>query len=509
MHGQGTQKPVRKSKRVTNPVGEDEIPVEFQYVKMPWAHQKKILQIARRKQNFGLFLEPGCGKTLCAIHLARYKFWEADQDLRTLVITPGITIKNWQKEWLEASFFKETHIVPLLGSGKDRLETIKANKRAVVFIANYETLLMQPVFQALKDWKPQILIVDESQKAKNPQAARTKRLISLSSMPSVKHRYILSGTPVLNSAMDAFSQFLILDQGDTWGTNFHIWRNMYFTDKNAGMPSHVHYPNYQLKEGALDVLTREMSESSVSLKKEDCLDLPPLVKKNILVELSSEQRRLYGEMAKDFVAYFGEKVVVAQMALTKLLRLMQIVSGFVVTEGDNGESGVQHDIKDNPRQTALAELLEEITPTGKAIVWANFRQNYGQIRHVCERLNIKYVEIHGDVAEADKFKAVDQFTNDKNTRVLIGNAVSCGVGINLTVAASSIFYSRSFSLEHSLQAEARSYRAGSEVHQYLTRYDIIAEGTVDEMIAERLANKEAMSNKVIGDLARSLIRLGY
>jgi len=56
----------------------------------------------------------------------------------------------------------------------------------------------------------------------------------------------------------------------------------------------------------------------------------------------------------------------------------------------------------------------------------------------------------------------------------------------------SIFYSRNFSLEYDIQAEARNYRGGSERHTKVTRYDLVTPGTIDEQVlkAHLLANKK-------------------
>lgn len=472
------------------------------FLKQPWDHQLQIFQKGKDLKNFAVFAEAGTGKTLATILLALNKASGSEPVYKTLVITPKITIKNWQLEWLDATHLNEQEVVAVLGTGAERIAIIKESRHARVLIASYESVIMPKVLAELMVWSPDILIVDESHKVKTPGASRTKKVFLLSQLSSVKHRYIMTGTPVLNSPMDLFSQYKILDGGETFGKNFDRFKNEYFVNLNAG--TRFNYPDWKMKEGALSQITEKIKPTSVSLKKADCLKLPPLVRKKIFVELSPEQARLYKEMARDFVTYFQGRAVIAQMALTKLLRLMQIVSGFVQTEGENGNPGVLRSIEDNPRQAALSELLEEILPSGKVIVWANFRQNYEQIRQVCESLKVSYAQIHGEINEKDQFRAIDTFTKDPDCQVLIGSPGSLGCGVNLTVAPYSIFYSRSFSLEHSVQAEARTYRAGSEVHQRLTRYDLIAEGTVDEYISQKLANKEAISFDLLQDLALAL-----
>lgn len=476
----------------------------FKLYKTPWAHQKQILLQAAALPNYALFCEPGTGKTLTTILLARFKMHLAGRFMKTLIITPGITLPNWKEEWIAGSPFNEEDVQMLVGTEKNRAGLVRMNPKAWVFIANYETMLMTSVVKEIKKWGVEILVCDESHKIKNWRAQRTKALVDLSDYPTVKHRYIMSGTPVLNSTLDIFSQYRVMEgpTAPTFGPNYFKWRGQWFVDVNYG--TKLKFQNWQPKIGTLEGISKAIAPSSVSLKKSECLNLPPLVRKNIFVELSPEQAKMYAEMANDFVTYFEGHAVVAQMALTKLLRLMQIVSGFVKTEGENGESGVLHSIKNNPRQTALLELLKEVVPTGKVIVWANFRHNYQQIRGCCEALNLGYAQIHGEIGEQDKLKAITAFQRDPDISVLIGSPGSLSCGANLAIAPSSIFYSRSFSLEHSVQAEARTYRAGSEVHPHVTRYDIVAKGTVDELVAKRLANKEDISAKLLQAIALEL-----
>jgi SNF2 family DNA or RNA helicase len=81
--------------------------------------------------------------------------------------------------------------------------------------------------------------------------------------------------------------------------------------------------------------------------------------------------------------------------------------------------------------------------------------------------------------------------------VLIGHPGSGGIGVNLTASSVSIFYSRGFSLEHDIQAEARNYRGGSERHDKITRIDLVAPGTIDEEVVRKLHAKQTISDVIL------------
>jgi SNF2 family DNA or RNA helicase len=385
------------------------------------------------------------------------------------------------------------HAVILRGSGKKRLADFKKSKASIV-ITNYEAMLMKDLHKALMVWGPEVLICDESHRVKNIAAKRTKAVIQIADKATYK--YLLSGTPCPNSPMDLFAQFRIMDGGETFSKNFQQFRATYFYDQNAGMPAQAYFPNWQLKPGSIDIMNKLINKVSMTVKKTECLDLPPLVVKNILVPLSKEQTKAYEAMAKDFLTYIGDRAAVATIALTKLLRLQQIVSGFITVEGPNGRE--EHTFRENPRIDALKELLEDLSPTHKILVWATFRENFRQIAAVCEGLGISFGQLHGSVSNKERERVVENFNNPSgDIRVLISHPGSGGIGINLTISDVCIFYSRGYSLEHDTQATARNYRAGSEVHTKVTRIDLVAENTIDEVILKALKNKEDVANRIL------------
>lgn len=472
------------------------------YLVQPWGHQLDALQRSMHLDSYGLFLEMGCGKSAVAINFLRWKFLCCKRLLRTLILGPPIVVENWRREAIMHSKIGDK-VHCLEGSGKKRLEKFQAHRdEPAVFVTNYESLLMPELFGALWDWFPEAIVFDESHKLKNLKAKRTKLAIKLADQ--ARYKLILTGTPILNTPLDMFSQFRVMDGGETLGKNFYVFRAQYFVDKNAAMPRDKYFPNWVPREGSFEELNAKIKPVSMVVKKADCLDLPPLVKQTVFVELSSQQQKLYNQMKKDFIAYVNDKACVATLAITKALRLQQIVSGFITLEGGEGEDRSNVQLKDNPRAQALKELLSDITPGAKCLVWAVFRENYAAVRRVCEELGVDYVEVHGEVSAPARQKAVDRFNTDPSCRVFLGHPQSGGIGINLVSASYSIFYSRSFSLENDLQAEARNYRGGSEIHEKVTRIDLVARGTIDELITEKLAAKVDVSDKVLRDIAASL-----
>jgi SNF2 family DNA or RNA helicase len=505
---------------------------EVQYLIQPWDHQLKAIAMAqdqyarRRHVELAEFMEMGTGKTSTAINIYRYLCAVEKRLLRCLILGPVIVVKNWQREFKEHSKIAPADVVPLLGKGAKRHQMFVANAcdaklgtctRGKVFVTNYEAMEMAELVQAIKTWSPEVLICDESHRLKNPESKRAKTVVQIADLAD--HKLILTGTPILNTALDIFHQYRILDGGKTFSLtdeafpggrrpmNYYEFRASYFEDLNKGMPKDKHFAKWIPRPDTYEVFNKKIYYKAVRVKKSECLDLPPITRQMIEVELAPEQRRLYDEMKNEFITFIKDalthepRAVVAQMALTKALRLQQIVSGFVKTE-----EGKEITLAECPRLDALHELLEDACPQGKVIVWACFHENYSKIAKLCEKLGVEYAEIHGGKSQKEKDEAERRYRSDPDCRVMLANQRAGGIGINLVEdkaivrsgqGSISVVYSKNFSLEADLQAESRNHRGGAEVYSHITRYDLVARGTIDEIITQALAEKKLIGDQIL------------
>lgn len=458
-----------------------------------WAHQQEAITRALGHDNFAFLFEPGTGKTRTTIEVLRRKYAAHQRVLRTLILCPTVVCDNWRREWLQFSKLSEKNIAVLLGEGHKRAKQV--NTGAEILITNYQTLLMPKMLDEINKFSPEVIVADESHRLKTPSAKTTKAAIALAER--AQYKYILTGTPVLKSLMDFFSQFKFLDGGETFGRSFTLFKNLYFYNANAAAPAHVTWPDWRVRGSAVNEINAKVFKKAMFVEKANCLDLPPLVRKEVFVDMSPEQERHYRTMEANFITYLNDKACVASIALTKGLRLMQIVSGFLKLE-----DGAEVRFKKNPRLEALAEILSDIAPNHKVIVWACFKENYEMIKEACGKLG--YVELHGGTKNREE--VVDTFQNDPKCRVLIGNQSAGGIGINLTAASYAIYYSRSFSLEHDIQSEARNYRGGSERHEKITRIDLVSRETIDSEVLKALSQKQAISDAVLRGMTNNVRR---
>lgn len=84
----------------------------------------------------------------------------------------------------------------------------------------------------------------------------------------------------------------------------------------------------------LDELSRNVEGHSFRVLKKDCLDLPPKIYQRHFVEMSERQKKMYNTMKKGFIAELEGNVIEAPEAITRLLRLQQILCGWFPTENE-------------------------------------------------------------------------------------------------------------------------------------------------------------------------------
>lgn len=464
-----------------------------------WKHQQVgIERFCQAGGCFGFFFDVGTGKSRTAIESIRYLYNLEQKLVPTLIISPLITLENWKREILKFSKTQERDIVILHGSAdkkKKLIANLLKNPNKII-IMNWEALLSDYIYDYFTKNIPTILVGDELHYIKNHSSKRTKLALKLSKL--VRYKIGLTGTPVLNSSEDLWSQLFFLDNGKRLGDKFHWFKAKYFYDKNAGMPSHVHFPDWVPHKDSNEKIKELISDISMSVKKADCLDLPPLVREEVYVELGPDQTRAYKQMRDDFVTYVSDAACVANLAITKALRLQQILSGYMPL--DSGE--VVH-FSSNPRMAALSELLTQYSGNHKIIVWAAFRENHKSIAKLCESLKIKYVMLTGEQSKIEKDQTMELFENDPQVRVCIGNQ-SVGIGVNLVSSSISVYYSKGFNLAHDIQSEARNYRAGSERHESITRYDLVSIGTIDEQVNQALKDKKEIGAQLLKNFSVDL-----
>jgi len=456
-----------------------------------WSHQQ--LALDRAGERHALLFDIGCGKTRTAIELLKKatKNAVAQAKKKVLIFAPLNVVRNWDKEI--GKYLGETCTVFLVGgqARKKKLDIIhefrdyRLTDHHVFLVCNIEILRSTEYTSWLGMTGASFVIVDESHNFKSPKSLQTKGLFITLDALKARYLYLLSGTPSPEGYIDLWTMFTLLKRTTD---NFFVWRKKYFTDRNERRRGTSNYwPDYVVTESGKEKLEVALRECSTTANKDMVLDLPPYLRTSMYAELSHEQSKHYNTMMEYLFAIDedGNELNAANM-LSRTLRLQQIIAGFL---GDVP-------VKENNRLEALKAAIES-TEREQFIVWTIFKATYKQIADVLDKLGIGYGMLTGEQTAEERFQAMELFQAGK-IRGLIAHPKAGGVGVNLTAAAYSIHYTRSFSLTDDMQAEGRNYRGGSEIHKKITRIDIVAPDTIDEDITEALRSKKSVQDFILG-----------
>lgn len=454
-----------------------------------WKHQEAAIRGAGN--FFALFFDPGTGKTRTTLEI--WKVFESGG--KAIIFAPLNVCRNWKDE-IRATLGQKVAEATILVSGQTKAKKLKLladfNASTDLFlICNLEVLRSKEYRALLTHSKADFIVLDESHNFKTPSSLQTKGLLELIRYLKPCNVYLLSGSPFPQGEMDMYTTFLLLKQTkDT----FYVWRSKHFEDKNIRRRGTQNYwPEYVVKPQARIEFQKLLARCSMTAKKDDVLlDLPPLLHEKVYCQLGPNQKRHYETML-EYLFCIDEQnnELNAANVLARTMRLQQIIGGFL------GEVA----IPDNQRLTALDYAIK-LAAGEQFLIWTIFKPTYRAISNLLNDLDIPFGFLTGDESAEERYNNMNAFQCGE-LRALVAHPKAGGVGVNLTAASYSIHYLKSYNLVDDLQAEARNYRGGSEIHKRITRIDIIAEDTIDEEINAALLEKKKVQDFILG------LRNGY
>ena len=415
-----------------------------------YGYQKEVVNKALNEEGYGLFLDTGCGKSVCGLEIAKHLG-------KTLVLCPLSVIET---AWIDDchKFYPELKIINCHGNSKqERISRLHTN--ADVYVMNYESFKILKNEILNSNFK--CMIVDESSVMKNMKAQITNDILSM--IDTIPRRYVLSGTPNPNSNLELFPQMKFV-LPDLFGASFYGWQATYFSQDRSD--PHRWYQTTENK----DKLFNRLSEGCVFLKKEDCVDLPPKVFEIKRFSLNKQQNKYYSDMIQNIQDNINEWSKFEFTA--KLMKLREIVSGFVI----NKDSSIVD--FDTNKDIVLEETLNEIG-NKPVIIWCQFQ-------HEIYKLAKRYNGIALTSKEKNRDDIIRQFKEGKIKR-LFTHPKLLGKGLTFTNCTYNIYYSLSFSYEEFKQSQERIHRIGQ--NNKCTYIILQGQNTIDDKIYKCLKRK--------------------
>ena len=471
--------------------------MNYKFKTKPYAHQLKALELSWNKECFAYFMEMGTGKSKVLIDNISM-LYDAGKINGAVIVAPKGVYKNWHEIEIPTHMADHVEHVSILWQSninkkqeKELSKLFTTSHELHVLIVNVEALSTKKGVDFVSKFlncHETLMAIDESTTIKNPQAKRTKSIIKLGE--SAKYKRILTGSPVTKSPLDLYTQCEFLSPWLLNHASYYSFRTRYAVMRSANFGGR----SVQIVVGYRNIpeLSNKLKDFSYRVLKDDCLDLPKKTFMKRVIQLSSEQTKLYDQMKQMALAIMNNKMTTTATTMTQLMRLQQITCGHF-----KADDGSVQEIKNN-RIDELMDVLNEIH--GKVVIWAHWRNDIATIvKHVTKEYgDNSIVTYYGDTSVEDRQKAIKLIQDPESpVRFIVGTPQTGGYGITLTEASTMIYYSNGYDLEKRQQSEARIDRIGQE--KPMTYVDIIAEDTIDEKIVKALRDKVNIATEVMGE----------
>lgn len=455
-----------------------------------WQNQEEAFQFAMQHPYCMLNMDMGTGKTRVAIDTA---FERRDVHI-ILVVCPKAVVPVWREnlekfattEW--ECWDNQKNTVKAKAESLQKYLSTSAPKKFIII--NYDSVWRAPLGDLILRSKIDMVILDESHRAKSASSKVSRYLFMLSKR--VNFKMCLSGTPMANSPLDVYGQYRFLDSS-IYGTNYSLFLQRYAVMGGAERRFVVGFQNQKELNEKFQQLayTCKMSDVKDKIKLPDAL--PPT---RHLVQLPHRDMKTCKDLSREFIADCGEDSnVVVKNVLGKMLRLQQIASGFCVVQDSPIDDPKTIELN-TAKEDFLAEMLSDISPLSSVVVFCIFRHDLSAIARSARKVKRDIFEISGSQNQLSEWK-------QSEGGVLAVQIQAGAEGIDMTNACHAIYYSIPHSLALYNQSKARLYRPGQK--HPVSFSHILAEDTIDEAMYKALIKKE----DVIESIKQGTFDFGY
>ncbi|MFE5327466.1 DEAD/DEAH box helicase [Embleya sp. NPDC056575] len=426
----------------------------------------------------------GLGKTitLIALHLHRAADTEDPAGAApTLVVCPASLLGNWERE---ITRFAPGTPVRRFHGGARSLDDLTTG----FVLTTYGTMRLDAARLAAVPWG--LVVADEAQHVKNHTSATAKALRRI----PARARIALTGTPVENRLSELWA---ILDWTTpgllgTASTFSRRWTKPVEADRDGPTAERL------ARLVAPFLLRRRKSDPGIAP------ELPAKTETDQPVALTREQVGLYEAAVREAMA----ELDAAGSDMARRGRIVKLLTGLKQI----CNHPAQYLKEPEPRlagRSGKLELLDELLDTilaedGSVLVFTQYVAMARLLRTHLTARGIGNQLLHGGTSVARRDALVTRF-QEGAVPVFLLSLKAAGTGLNLTRADHVVHYDRWWNPAVEEQATDRAYRIGQtrpvQVHRF------IAEGTIEDRIAEMLRDKRALADSVLAHGETALTEL--
>lgn len=335
-------------------------------------------------------------------------------------------------------------------------------------------------------WKkrPDMLAVDELSRWKRASGSRHEALYRY--LDDFGRRVGMTGTPAPNGLEDLHGQMLLIDGGRSLDHRIGAYRRRYFDRIDVEHDKHGHtHPEYVLKPGYQRWIYEAIGPRVTSLRAADYLDLPPLIQRDIEVELSKRSRADVEHLIKHSTVVLenGMELYSEQSAGS---RVRQLINGIVydVDPLSPKKRPTTWKVVHTEKLDALAGLVAEIQQP--VLIAYEHKCEREEIFKYLRKTGIRVARAGGGVPKAEVDAALRDWNAGKLDALVMHPAAH---GLNLQTGGNHlIWFGPPWDLELYLQFNGRLQRTGQTADRVLC-YHLVSRGTLDVRVSRVLCQK--------------------
>ena len=472
----------------------------------------------------------GIGKT--AESIAAYCFTLVDEpELKLLVVCQKSAIFQWAEEFSKFTQGISVRVITneyqgFTGSTARKMQYQQFNEN--VLILGYATLLNE--YEQIKSvlGSKYMIVFDECCAFKN---RKSQTFFACSQIAESADRvYGLSATIIKNTLEEVYGIYAVIVPG-LFG-NITGFKKTYCKEKlmelrikgkKRFIPKTIGYKNLAQFKSVLDpyFLIRK--------KEEVASELPKLISRKIILEMEPEQKKIYkdalsgilyeerikrefyeifdrirnGDTNEKTMEIYNKRKEKYDKYLTEdgkkrgklaAITYCQMVSNGPALVKQSGESS---------KDIEFLRLMKEELVGEKVICFTRFKSGIPNLEIICERNNISFTKITGDLDDKDRTKARLKFQEDPNCSVIFITTAG-SASINLQSAGVIIFFDTPWSYGDLVQTIGRAQRIGS-IQDHILIIHLINKGTIDVRVMNRVTDKKDLSDEILGDTAEGAL----
>lgn len=378
----------------------------------------------------------------------------------SLIVAPGSLLENWCREIGRFT----PHLKVLKHHGPFRTGRPADLSEYDVVVTSYDVVVGDNSLLNMIRWK--VVVLDEAQFIRNPDAQRTKAVKRLKRDAGLA----VTGTPIENRLLDIWSVMDFVFPGYLGDAKSFEKQFLDNTDGAARLEPLI----------SPLMLRRRVAEVAQ--------DLPPRIDIPQLLELDESEAAAYDAERERIDAEYGSAATL--VALTSLRRFCahpSLLGGGLDASDPMAFSKFRR----------LDEIVEEIFERGeKVLIFTSFTAMADMIAlHIEKRFGAFAGVIDGRLSIEERQPMIDRFGAVRGGAALVLNPKAGGAGLNIVAANHVIHYNPEWNPALEDQASARAHRRGQELP--VTVHRLLIADTVEDVVNDRLTRKRTLSSTAI------------